>query len=127
MLWHVVLISFRPDAPQSAKDETWKRYQTLDVDCGGYDAGILYWKVGYNRDLRIKDVGKLVGSRIDLIEISIFMNNDALQTFRTHPKHKKLTRILTEIADWMVGDTEFTVNNDGVSLWKVWDRIRRLG
>lgn len=108
MLWHVVLISFRLDASELLKHEVFYRYQTLDKDCGGEEAGILLWLVRENLDQRIKAVGRLEGSKVDLVEISIFRDNDALQAFRNHPKHKELTNITREIADWMVGDVELT-------------------
>ncbi|MBI2099157.1 Dabb family protein [Candidatus Uhrbacteria bacterium] len=94
-LWHICLISFHQDAPESVRREIYDRYQTLDADCGGAGAGILFWKVAWNLDLR---------KNIHLVEISVFTNNDALQRFRRHPKHMELTDILREIADWQVGD-----------------------
>jgi len=108
MLWHVVLISFKPGAPEDLKQDVWNRYQTLDKDCGGEEAGIRLWLVRENLDVRIKEAGRFKGSRIDLVEISIFKDSDSLQAFRNHPKHKELTDIMREIADWMVGDTEYT-------------------
>ncbi len=106
MLWHVVLISYRPDAPEDRKAAVWERYQTLDKDCGGREAGILLWLVRNNHDLR---------KNIHLVEISLFRDDVALQAFRAHPKHVELTDITREIADWQVGDVEFT-SEDASSL-----------
>ncbi len=94
-LWHVVLISFRLDATETTKQEVYDRYQTLDKDCGGRDAGILFWRVEHNLDLR---------KNAHLVEIAIFEDDAALQRFRAHPKHRELTNILRETADWWVGD-----------------------
>ena len=97
VLHHIVLISFKPDAPEEKKEEVFSRYQTIDQDCGGVNAGILFWKVCHNLDLR---------KGVHLVESSIFSDNAALQAFRVHPKHKELTDILSQIADWQVGDFE---------------------
>lgn len=94
-IWHVALISFYKNTPEAVRKEIYDRYQTLAEDCGGKDAGILYWEVGSNLDPRKGD---------HLVEISIFENDDALQRFRIHPKHKELTDILRGVADWRVGD-----------------------
>ncbi len=94
-LWHVVLISFKPEASDAVRQEIYKRYQTLDGDCGGKDAGILFWKVGHNLDLR---------KNVHLVEIAVFEDDAALHAFRLHPKHKELTDILSQVADWWVGD-----------------------
>ena len=94
-LWHVAFISFRPGTPETVKQEVYDRYQTMDEDCGGRDAGILFWKVKHNLDLR---------KNVHLVEIAIFEDDAPLQRFRAHPKHKELTDILREVADWWVGD-----------------------
>jgi len=102
MLWHVVLISFRPDAPENLKEWVWNRYQTLDKDCGGKEAGILLWAVRHNHDLR---------KNVHLVELSIFRDNEALQAFRAHQKHTELVKITQEISDWQVGDIEFALED----------------
>ena len=100
VLWHVVLISFRPDTPESVKREVYERYQTLDQECGGKKAGILFWRVDWNLDLR---------KNIHLVEIALFSSNEALQTFRKHPKHTEIANILRDVADWQVGDIHSSV------------------
>ena len=98
-LWHVVLISFRPNATQATRKEVYSRYQTLDEDCGGKAAGVLFWKVDHNLDLR---------KSVHLVEIAIFKNDDALQKFRMHPAHKAFTEnLLSKVADWTVGDIHY--------------------
>lgn len=95
-LWHVVLISFKQDSTEEQRQEIYNRYQTLDEDCGGREAGILFWKVGHNLDLR---------KGVHLLEIALFESNDALQAFRCHPKHKEFTEtLLSKVADWKVAD-----------------------
>ena len=94
-LWHVVLISFHPKTNEDVRDTVYDQYQSLAEDCGGQDAGIIYWQVDRNIDLR---------KNVHLVEIAIFENDDALQRFRNHPKHQSLTNLLSQIADWQVGD-----------------------
>ncbi|OGY98976.1 MAG: hypothetical protein A2945_03985 [Candidatus Liptonbacteria bacterium RIFCSPLOWO2_01_FULL_52_25] len=94
-LWHAVLISFKPDTPEEIRRDIYDRYQTMDADCGGKDAGVLFWKVDRNLDPR---------KNVHLVEIAVFRDMNALQTFRNHPKHKELTNILSKVADWQVGD-----------------------
>lgn len=95
MLWHVVLISFKPGISEEKKQEVYDRYQALNEDCGNRKAGILFWRVERNLDLRKGD---------DLVEIAIFRNWEARETFRAHPKHTELTDILREVADWRLGN-----------------------
>lgn len=95
VLFHLVLISFFPDAPEEKRQEIFDRYQTIDQEVGGISAGILYWRAAHNLDLR---------KNVHLVELAIFRNNAALQAFRNHPKHKELTDILRDIANWQVGD-----------------------
>lgn len=94
-LLHVVLISFRECATVEQRQTIYDRYQTLNEDCGGKNAGILYWKVEHNHDLR---------KNVHLVEIAIFTGNEALQAFRAHPKHVAMGETLRTIADWYVGD-----------------------
>jgi len=94
-LWHAVLISFRKDASPAVRHEIYSRYQTIAKECGGRAAGILLWKVEGNFDLRKGD---------HLLEIAVFESKEALEAFRAHPKHKELTDILREVADWRLGD-----------------------
>lgn len=102
-LWHIALISFRPDAPEEIRKEIFDQYQTLAEDCGGRDTGILFWKVAHNLDLR---------KNVHLVEIAVFKDDAALQAFRGHPKHKELTDVLSKVADWWVGDVYQTLPND---------------
>lgn len=94
-LWHVVLISFNESASEVQRQDIYYRYQTLATECGGVEAGILFFKVEHNLDLR---------KGVHLVEIAVFTDNDALQKFRIHPKHKELTDVLCQVADWQVGD-----------------------
>ncbi len=95
VLWHSVLISFRDTAPEAVKREIYERYQTLGKDCGGKDAGILFWQVDWNLDQRKK---------VHLVEFAIFRDNTTFQAFRAHPKHREITDMLFKVADWQVGD-----------------------
>ncbi len=94
-LWHITLISFKNKAQQSIKDEAYRRLLALCENCGGREAGILFWGVGKNIDLR---------KGIHLVVISIFKNKKALEKYKQHLKHKELTDLLSQVADWQDGD-----------------------
>lgn len=95
-LHHVALIKFHEGVSQETQREIFSRYQTLAKDCGGVAAGILFFKVDWNRDTR---------KGVQLVERAIFEDDDALQRFREHPAHKDLADKLRQCADWWVGDT----------------------
>lgn len=92
---HVVLVSFRPETSEVVRQKVYGIYQTLAENCGGKKAGINFWKVDWNLDLR---------KNVHLVEIAIFENNEAFQKFQANPKHKELADIVKEVADWQVGD-----------------------
>ncbi len=92
---HIVLISFKTEVPETIKKEIYERYQTLGEECGGNNAGILFWKVDANLNLR---------KNVHLVEIAVFKNASALQSFQQHPKHKEFADMLSQVADWQVGD-----------------------
>ena len=98
-LLHVALISFRENTSEDTKRTIQAMYATLAEDCGGIEAGILSFKIGPNQDLRRK-----VGYVWDLVEVAVFRDDEALQAFRNHPKHKAITDVLSTCADWVVGD-----------------------
>lgn len=100
-LFHTVLISFTEKATEEQRVKVYDLYQTLAEDCGGRAAGILYFKVDHNLDLR---------KNVHLVELAVFTDNEALQKFRTHEAHKEVTDILREIADWQVGDVLVPAN-----------------
>ena len=95
VLVHVVLISFRDAASVAQREEILDAYRSLGERCGGAQAGILFWQVGPNFDLR---------KNWHLVELAIFRDDDALQRFRRHPAHAALTSRLSALADWAVGD-----------------------
>jgi hypothetical protein len=95
VLVHVVLISFRDEATTEQRQRIYDDYQDLGERCGGPAAGILFWQVGHNLDQR---------KNWHLFELALFRDDAALQRFRTHPEHAKITTVLRDIADWVVGD-----------------------
>jgi hypothetical protein len=97
VLVHVGVLKFKPEATETEIKEAYSLYQTLGEDCGGKEAGILYAKVGWNRDQR---KGYL------LMEFFIFADNDALQRFRVHPGHERVSQLMRRIADWVIGDID---------------------
>lgn len=94
-VWHVGMISFRPEATDVQKQEAFLKLKCLSNDCGGKKAGILFCEVRENIDQR---------KNMHLIEILIFEDYFALQAFKVHPKHKEIGEMLKQIADWWVGD-----------------------
>lgn len=95
VLHHVILITFLPEAQESVKNEIIERYATLGADCGGHEAGILFWSTKPNTDLR---------KNIHLVEIAIFKDNDSFEKFKKHPKHIEVLELLKTSANWYVGD-----------------------
>lgn len=93
----MVLISFLPETPTEVREKILARYETIWSDCGGVDAGIQYFLVKANLDLR---------KGVHLVEVAIFDDDDVLQRFRVHPKHCELTEMLRTAANWQVGDME---------------------
>jgi len=96
-LVHTVLVSFRDLVSEAQRGEVIAEYQKLGELCGGEKEGILFWQVGPNLDQR---------KNWHLVQFSIFRDNEALQRFRSHPAHAKLTEIMRPLSDWVVGDIE---------------------
>ncbi len=95
VLYHVVLFKLHPGAPEDKKKEVFKLFQRLKEDVGGEKAGLLSFELKENMDMR---------KGLDWVELGVFRDNDALQAFRVHPRHKAITDILCIISDWSVGD-----------------------
>ena len=98
VLHHVVLISFGTNVSEATRQKIYDMYQSLGSDCGGKEAGVLFFHVGKNLDTR---------KNIHLVEVAMYRDNAALQAFRVHPNHKMLTDILCADPDtkWWVGDS----------------------
>jgi hypothetical protein len=95
MLIHVVLFTYCPGIRESTRRRAFKLHEALGKVCGGQKAGILFWKIDLNADLR---------KNVEIVQFSIFKDAEALQRFRRHPKHDEFTDIMSEISDWQVGD-----------------------
>ena len=93
-LVHSVLVSFRDNASQEQRDQIVSQYRALGETCGGIKAGILFWQAGLNLDQR---------KNWHVVQFSIFRDNDALQRFRSHPAHAKLSEVMRPIGNWVVG------------------------
>ncbi|HVU80089.1 MAG TPA: Dabb family protein [Candidatus Paceibacterota bacterium] len=94
-LSHVVLISFYDTATEEERQKVFDSFQTLPEECGGKEAGILYFQAGHNLDMR---------KNVHLVVLSLFRDNAALQAYRNHPKHLAHNELLKRIADWQIGD-----------------------
>jgi quinol monooxygenase YgiN len=101
VLVHVVFISFRAEATPEQRDQVLADFQDLGERCGGRNAGILFWQVDRNRDQR---------KNWHLVELVVFRDDTALQRFRAHPAHVRMTSMLREIADWAVGDISSAIS-----------------
>ena len=95
VLYHVVLFKLHQDAPAGMKKRAFELYQQLKEDTGGDEAGVLYFELKENMDLR---------KGVEWVELAVFRNNDALQAFRKHPAHTTVADIMSQIGDWFVGD-----------------------
>jgi hypothetical protein len=94
--YHIILISFKPETSEAIREEVYNRYQTLGEECGGADAGILFWSVQKNLDQR---------KNIHLVEFAVFKDQEALDNLKKHPKHAELVKdFLIQYADWQIGD-----------------------
>ncbi|MFH0852563.1 MAG: Dabb family protein [bacterium] len=94
-VFHVILFSFKPGSTEGQRQEAFLRLQSMGEDCGGKEAGILFWTVRENMDLR---------KSVHLVEVSAFKNYAALRKFKDHPKHKEIGELMKQIADWWTGD-----------------------
>ncbi len=94
-LLHSAHFRFYPSATEADRERVFALAQTLAKDCGGVEAGILYFDFGENGDKR---------KGIEVVEYVFFVDDDALQAFRRHPKHAVFAEAMSKIADWTVGD-----------------------
>lgn len=103
-LYHVILISFLPESDNLVREKITKMYSTLGSDCGGHAAGIIFWSVQPNLDLR---------KNIHLVEVAIFKDQESFDKFKKHPKHIEVVELLKSNANWTVGDllAELPVNH----------------
>ena len=94
-LLHSLHFRLKAHATEADRKNVFDLAQTLAADCGGKEAGILYFDFGENADKR---------KGIEVVEHVIFVDDDALQAFRRHPKHLVFAERISGIADWTVGD-----------------------
>jgi hypothetical protein len=95
MYWHIVFISFKEGVPEEVRQDAVAQDRALGEKCGGFETGIITWKVVENLDQR---------KGVHFIQISMFVSKEAYEAFRVHPEHKKFGAVLREVADWKVGD-----------------------
>lgn len=103
ILAHLVMIKFYDNVSEEIRRKILNQYSSIAEDCGGQDAGILFFEVKPNLDQR---------KNWHLAELAFFTGPEALEAFRVHPKHKEITDILRETADWVVGD--FMTDSDSI-------------
>ena len=94
-LMHSVHFKFKAHATEADRKNVFDLAQTLVADCGGEEAGILYFDFGENADQR---------KGVEFVEHIVFVNDEALQEFRRHPRHVAFAEAMSAIADWTVGD-----------------------
>lgn len=95
LLLHTVGLRFRGEATKEQVEQAWTMFQGIADKCGGPEAGIMIYRVFSNRDLR---------KGYSLYEVIVFRDAEAVESFRNHPEHKKLTDFIREFADWVVLD-----------------------
>jgi hypothetical protein len=98
---HVVLISFRSILGADHRALAADRHRLLGEQCGGRPAGIMHWQVAENLDQR---------KGWHLVEFAVFRDRQAFEAFRRHPAHLAAGAVLSEIADWAVGDLETPID-----------------
>ncbi len=89
------MIQFRNDVSEEQKAKILQQYSSIAEDCGGKEAGILFFTTKPNLDQR---------KNWHFAEFALFSGPEALEAFRIHPKHKEITDVLRDTADWVVGD-----------------------
>ena len=89
-LWHITFISFKEYTSEDAREKIFQDLQEMAENCGGNKAGILYWQVGKNLDLR---------KGVHLLVISVFDSQEALEKYKGHAAHERMTSALRLAAD----------------------------
>ena len=94
---HVVLMTFHSNVSAEKREAMRTKQEGLGALCGGREAGILYWRSGWNLDQR---------KNYHLMEFGIFADADAFQRYRIHPAHMAFAQEMGELADWVVGNID---------------------
>jgi hypothetical protein len=102
---HSVLVSFRDNVSAERREQILAEYKQLGAACGGRGEGILFWQAGWNLDQR---------KSWHIVEFAIFQDRAALQRFRSHPAHTKLSDIMQPCGDWAVGTLKSNKNDPGL-------------
>ena len=87
---HIVLYRVHDDVPDTTVARAIDALRSLrDLP------DILEWTVTLSDDRR---KGRVI------VENALFTHRDAIETFRTHPRHRDTSDLMRTIADWWVGD-----------------------
>ncbi len=90
-LRHLVLFRLHDDIDDSSRDKA----IAMMRDLGTAVDGIREWQIALSLDSR---KGQMI------IQNGLFVDDAALQTYRSSPEHQQVVAFMTTIADWWVGD-----------------------
>ena len=94
MIRHVLLFKFRP----STTDEERRRAVSLLRRLGAIIPDVREWSIGEQLTHSVKGY--------TLAQVSAFDDFDALERFRSHPRHIEVRDVFAKIADWISVDYE---------------------
>jgi heme-degrading monooxygenase HmoA len=87
---HIILFHLRPDVEPEQRDQALSMLRQA-----GTFPGIVEWTVEMSLDTRKGDV---------IVENSLFESPEAVVAFRTSEEHRAVGELMSQIADWAVGD-----------------------
>jgi hypothetical protein len=98
MIRHVVLCKFRPSASEKQRENVVNTLRAL----GQSIPEVREWSIGKQAIPS--------STAYDLAIVSGFENVGALEKYRNHPNHIRTKNLLTEIADLVVVDYEYSLD-----------------
>jgi hypothetical protein len=101
MVRHVVLCRFRTSVSEEQRQNAIDALRAL----GQSIPEVREWSIGKQ--------ALPSSTAYDLAIVSGFENMKALETYRNHPNHVGIKKLLTEIADLVVVDYEYSLEQEG--------------
>ncbi len=97
MIRHVILYKFRNSVSEEQRQNA---INTL-LAMGQSIPEVREWSIGKQ--------ALPSSTAYDLAQVSGFENVEALERYRNHPHHIRIKKLLSEIADWVVVDYEYSL------------------
>jgi hypothetical protein len=97
MIRHVILYKFRAVASEEQRRNAINELRSM----GKSIPEVREWSIG--------EQALSSSKAYDLAQVSSFENVEALERFRKHPHHISTRNLLSEIADWVVVDYEYSL------------------